>query len=220
MTLPASLKDRVLEAAKREPSETRAQHQTKAIRALAVGTAVALFILFVTGGPELGRRPAALLVTTALILAALATAMTVLAVRGFGKSMTGASSETLITAALISAPAMWLVELGARLVWPPTMIRHSSVQSTIICHVCTLAMALGPMIALIRIRRNSDPVHPRAFGAALGAAAGAWGAVLIDLHCASNDMQHIALGHLLPTAVLAVIGAVVGAKSLSLGAAH
>jgi hypothetical protein len=33
----------------------------------------------------------------------------------------------------------------------------------------------GPLIAFARLRRASDPVSPRPTGAALGAAAGAWG---------------------------------------------
>ena len=222
MTLPASLKQRVLDAAKQEPSPTRAQHRAKAGLSFAVGTAVALFILFVTGGPELGRRPPILLATTALVLAALATTITLLAMGRFGfgksKSMTGASTEMLLGAAIISAPVLWLVELAARLAWPPTVVRPATLVSTLICHVCTVAMAACFLVALVRIRRHADPVHPRALGAGLGAAAGAWGAVLIDLHCASNNMVHIALGHILPTVVLVMIGAFLGSKSLSLRA--
>jgi hypothetical protein len=213
------LKQRVLDAAKHEPSQTRSQHRAKTIRSLAIATAIALFILFVTGGPELGHRPAVLLAVTALILAGLAIAITMLAIRGFDKSMTGAPTDILIGAALLSAPALWLVEFGARLIWVPTVVRPVSLQSTLICHACTLAMATAPMIAMIRLRRHTDAVHPRALGAALGAAAGAWGAVLIDLHCASNNMVHIALGHVLPTIVLAILGAVVGSRSLALRSA-
>jgi hypothetical protein len=216
VTLPASLKQRVLDAAKQEPSQTRTQHRATALRSLAIGVAFALLILFVTGGPELGRRPAILLATTALVLAALAIAVTTLALRGFGKSMTGASTEMLLGAAILSAPVFWLVELGARLAWPPTMVRPVSIPSTLICHVCTVAMASCVLVAFLRIRRHVDAVHPRALGAALGAAAGAWGAVLIDLHCASNNLVHIAFGHILPTVVLVAIGAFFGSKSLAL----
>jgi hypothetical protein len=209
------MKQRVLDAAKHEASPTRAEHRAKAIRSLVVATAVALFILFVTGGPELGHRPGILLASTALILAGLAIAITLLALRGFGKSMTGAPTDILIGAAIFSAPVLWLVELGARLIWIPTVVRPASLVSTSICHACTLAMAAAPLYAMIRLRRHSDFVHPRAMGAALGAAAGAWGAVLIDLHCASNNMLHIAVGHILPTVVLVTIGAFFGAKSLA-----
>jgi hypothetical protein len=212
------MKQRVLDAAKQEASPTRTEHRAKAIRSLVVATAVALFILFVTGGPELGHRPGILLASTALILAGLAIAITLLALRGFGKSMTGAPTDILIGAAIFSAPVLWLVELGARLIWVPTVVRPASLVSTSICHACTLAMAAAPLYAMIRLRRHSDFVHPRAMGAALGAAAGAWGAVLIDLHCASNNMLHIAVGHILPTVVLVVIGAFFGSKSLAASA--
>lgn len=214
------MKQRVLDAAKQEASPTRAQHRTKAIRSLVIAIAIALFILFATGGPELGHRPAILLASTALILAGLAIAITLLATRGFGtsgsNSMTGAPTDILIGAAIFSAPVLWLVELGGRLIWIPTVVRPASLVSTSICHVCTLAMAAAPLYVMIRLRRHTDAIHPRATGAALGAAAGAWGAVLIDLHCASNNMLHIAVGHILPTVVLAIVGAVLGAKSLAL----
>ena len=145
MTLPASLKQRVLDAAKQERSDTRAEHCTKAIRSLVVAIAVALFILFVTGGPELGHRPAILLASTALILGGLAFAITLLAVRGFGapgsKSMTGTPTDVLLGAVILSAPVLWLVEFGARLIWVPTVVRPASLLGTLVCHVCTLAMA-------------------------------------------------------------------------------
>lgn len=219
MSLSPSLKERVLAAAEKEPSPVRAQHRSKALRSLAIATAIALIVLFGTGGPEVGHRPNLLVVTTALILAGLAALVTWLALRGFGKSMTGAPTEILVGAAVLSAPVAWMVELGARVMWPPTYIHHASLLSTSICHLCTLAMAAAPLVVFLRLRRGADPVHPRALGAALGAAAGMWGALLIDLHCASNDLMHIAWGHALPTVVLVAIGAFFGSNSLRLRAA-
>ena len=61
------------------------------------------------------------------------------------------------------------------------------------------------------MRRDTDVKHPRAAGAALGgAAAGAWGGRLFEAHCPSLDLVHLALGHVLPIAILALLGALFG----------
>jgi hypothetical protein len=58
-------------------------------------------------------------------------------------------------------------------------------------------------------------VHPRAFGAALGAAGGFWAATLVDLWCPVGYPLHVVLGHALPTLVLAALGAAAGSRVLA-----
>jgi hypothetical protein len=55
-------------------------------------------------------------------------------------------------------------------------------------------------------------------GAALGVAAGAWGAVLIDLHCEMTDPLHVLLGHMLPVVLLAITGTLVARSVLAIRA--
>jgi hypothetical protein len=78
------------------------------------------------------------------------------------------------------------------------------------CALATLAMGAVPFAVALMGRRGSDPTHPRAAGAALGVVAGAWAAVLIDLHCEHADGMHVALGHVGPVVILALVGLVVG----------
>ena len=85
------------------------------------------------------------------------------------------------------------------------------------CLVLTLLLAAAPLAALVFSRRASDPVHPRATGAALGAAAGAWAAVAIDLRCAYGTLEHVAFGHALPVVLLAALGAWLGGRAVALG---
>jgi hypothetical protein len=48
--------------------------------------------------------------------------------------------------------------------------------------------------------------------------AGAWASVLIDLHCECADLLHVTLGHVLPVAVLAAVGAIVGRRVIGMRA--
>ncbi len=60
------------------------------------------------------------------------------------------------------------------------------------------------------MRRFSDPTHPVLSGAALGAAAGAFSAFLVDLWCPVAYLPHLLLGHVLPLLTLTAVGAVLG----------
>ncbi len=214
MTLPPELRARILAAAQAEPAPTRAEHRTKSIRALGLGVAAAMLVMFGTGGPDPGHRSASFFILSASLLVVVSTALTLVSMRGLGHSMGRAPAELLVGLALATAPVMWALELGMRIVWPQPYAHAASLQSSIICHLCTFAMALGPFFALMVMRRGSDPSHPRAMGAAIGATAGAWAAVLIDLHCGSSDLRHIALAHLLPVMLLAGLGALLGKRML------
>ena len=74
------------------------------------------------------------------------------------------------------------------------------------------------LAAFLFLRRGSDPVHPRASGAALGAAAGAWASVLIHLHCPVAATDHVLLGHLAPVLFLSLAGVLVGRRLLGVRA--
>ncbi|MSQ81980.1 MAG: DUF1109 family protein [Myxococcales bacterium] len=56
-------------------------------------------------------------------------------------------------------------------------------------------------------------------GAALGAAAGAWAGVFVDLWCPLSNAEHVAGGHALPMLILVAVGAVAGVKVLGLRSA-
>ena len=51
-------------------------------------------------------------------------------------------------------------------------------------------------------------------GAALGAAAGAWGGLAVFAFCPSGELQHLLAGHVLPIAVFALIGGLVLTRAL------
>jgi hypothetical protein len=75
-------------------------------------------------------------------------------------------------------------------------------------------MAAPLLVALVVIRRRSDPVHPGIAGAVLGVTAGIAAGTLVDLWCPIAYLPHVLLGHILPLLVVAVVGAWAGRRLL------
>jgi hypothetical protein len=211
---PADLRARILEAARREPATPRSAVERGTATMIAAGYAASMVLMLATGGAESTRRPAALVAVTAAgwLLIAIAAAWGAF---GRGRSMLGRSTATLEAVALVTAPLLlgWVAMWSG--VWSDVHTDPGNARAHAGCFVFTVMYAAGPLLALILARRGSDPVHPRATGAALGAAAGAWGGVMIDLHCPRTGMLHVALAHVLPVLALAAVGAIAGGRILA-----
>jgi hypothetical protein len=78
------------------------------------------------------------------------------------------------------------------------------------CLTLTLATAPWPFLAVYRASRRLDPRHPAVTGAALGSAAGAWGAVMAAAWCPLSLGPHVLVGHVLPLVLSVGLGAAVG----------
>jgi len=102
-------------------------------------------------------------------------------------------------------------------VWPPPY-KVADLDKHLVCIEFTTLMALGPFIAFTFLRRGSDPVAPRLTGAAIGAVSGVIGAVGIELRCSHATLVHVALGHVLPVALLAMLGALVAGRIVAVRA--
>jgi hypothetical protein len=211
--MPPDLKLRVLDAARREASPARAAVVRQGVL-LGVAAALGLGgVFFAIGGVHADQRPMAHVAGTAVGWAIVALVATW---QGFGRgrSMLGRPGGRMVL--VVAATPVLL--LGWVLAWNaqyPEAVVPCPLAHCLNCLVLTLAMAAAPFAALTLARRGSDPVHPRATGAALGAAAGAWGAVMIDLRCSYLTVTHVALGHALPVVMLAAVGAWVGARVLA-----
>jgi hypothetical protein len=79
------------------------------------------------------------------------------------------------------------------------------------CLALTALTAPWPFLLLAWLGRRLDPRHPALTGAAMGAAAGSWGGVMVELWCPRADWDHLLLGHVLPIALVALAGACYGA---------
>ena len=212
---PSDLRARVLDAVARSPMPDRRQVRLREVGLLiAAGAATcALFAFF--GGVRVGPRPMPLVIATAVGTAVIAVAALWLGVAR-GKSMIGRPRAWLLATAVL-APLAYLAWKVASTVPFPEMDAAWPERPGWRCFRLCLYFAAPPFAALLYLRRRSDPVHPRAMGAAIGASVSAAATVLVDLWCPVAHLPHLVLGHLLPMALMAAAGAWLGGLFLGLG---
>lgn len=216
--LPPDAKARVLAAVRREPAPTRAESRRVAAIVVVAGFAAMIGVLMLLGGAMGGGRPASYLVLSSagwLVMAGIAT----WGAAGRGGRMIGRPAAWLRSVALLTSPVMagWI--LLAYVAWPETGHLGCPPAADYGCLGFTLVLALGPFGAFLFARRRTDPVHPRLSGAALGAAAGAWGAVAMHARCFCADPYHLLLAHVVPIAFFSALGWLLGGWALGLGRA-
>ena len=71
-------------------------------------------------------------------------------------------------------------------------------------------MGVVPLVAVLTVRRGTDPTHPRILGFAMGMSLGLCTNELVDLWCPVAYIPHLLLGHLLPAVLLGIVGALLG----------
>jgi hypothetical protein len=209
--LPPELKERLLAAVRQQPAPARASARRTGWLLLLGGFAWLLLCLFGgLGGIVVWQRPIGhiALVGTGWFFVALG-ASVLSAARG--RSMLGRPRWLLVLAAGLTAPLLFLWVLAGVLPWPQTATLSCAPNITGAgCLAAALLMGLGPFVGFLLLRRGSDPLHPRLTGAALGAAAGAWGSWAIGLHCPCTGLGHSFIGHVLPAAAWALAGLLAG----------
>jgi hypothetical protein len=206
---PPDLRARILAAARAEPAAPRAVGLRHNALIVAGSLVLPVALSIWAHGPDVGGRPCGYVVALAaawLLVSALATWGGVLR----GSSMLGRPASWRLLVATLTPAALLATALVAALVWPQTMVDDARPRDHVVCIVFTFLCAVGPLVAFALVRRRSDPVAPRLTGAAIGAAAGAWGALSIELHCGHASPEHVLLGHLMPVALLALVGILVG----------
>ncbi len=211
-TLPPDIRAHVLAECKRMPSPDASQRRRTNAVAIALGVATALTMIGLFG-MSLGGRPLVFVALSALGWAAIAAVATMFS-GSRGRFMLGPTRRVLALVALGASPAIYAWVMSCTVGWPELREPAGTWQQHVACFLATLLLSLGPVIALVFVRRGTDPVHPRATGAAIGAAAGAWGGVLIDMHCPLVHPLHVAVAHVMPVLVYAAIGTLLGARLL------
>lgn len=218
MMPPESLKLRVLEAVRQHPVPRRTDRlpSTLGLAALAAVamTAVVQWAprLFgeVGGVAHAVGRPAAsgVWILAGTVVLALSATWLVLP---FRRSMLSPPRSLLLGVA-IGVPLL----VGAWLVLWHTTYDDPFTRSGWRCFALTVATAPWPFAALAYASRRVDPRHPGTAGAALGAVAGAWAAVMVELWCPLAVHEHILVGHVLPLLVLSLAGAAIGVRTFRL----
>jgi hypothetical protein len=214
MTPPESLKLRVLEAVRERPMPRRTDRlpftiALAALAALAMSAGLQWIpLLFgdVGGRAHAAGRPAT---TGAWIFAgAVALALTstwlVLPSR---RSML-APARGLLLGVAIGVPLL----IGAWLVLWHTTYEDPFTRVGWRCFALTALTAPWPFATLAYASRRVEPRHPAMTGAALGAVAGAWAAVMVELWCPLAVHTHVVVGHVLPLFALALAGAGIGSR--------
>jgi hypothetical protein len=211
------LKARVLASARATRSTRRGPSQLHVWLVLPSSTIVAAALFFAFDGLHHGQgRPAWFYVASSLGWMAVA-ALSLWAAFGRGGSALGRSRPWL-TAVVVGTPALLFAMMFAFAVLHPEVTHLHPERIGYRCLGLTLAGAVFPLLSLAFIRRGSDPVHPVATGAALGAACGAAAGVMVELWCPVAAPRHVAVGHILPIAIVSVFGALLGARVIAMRA--
>ena len=214
MMPPHPLKLRVLEAVRQRPVPRRADRLLPVV-ALAVLAAVIMAAVLqwvprllgeVGGVAHAAGRPAAsgAWILAGTIALALGSSWFVLP---FRRSMLSPARGVLLAVA-IGVPVL----VGAWLVLWHATYDDPFTRTGWRCFALTGLTAPWSFAALAYASRRVEPRHPGTAGAALGAAAGAWAAVMVELWCPLSVSEHVLLGHVLPLLVLALAGSAIGAR--------
>ena len=215
MNLSPELRDRVLAAAKKEAAPTRSAARTAVAFVVVAAVLLAAGIFFWLGGVRLGDpsrgiadRPLAFVCGTVIgwsLIAALATWLAFTR----GKSMLGRQRAWLLGVAVLTPMVLFAWMLVWNTQYPETMATYQG-SPGFKCLAFTLAMTAWPLVALLYVRREKNPLFPGVAGAARGVAMGALAGVLVDLWCPIAGPAHVLLGHITPMLLLMGLGALAG----------
>jgi hypothetical protein len=208
------LRARTLAAARRHPSRTHRVFRVHMILWMISSVAISLASFLVAGGLRPASRPESLLVGTmagALTVAVLA----VLVGIHRGRSMLPRPRWQLaVLVALVPAALFaWKIAWSAR--YPGMMVDWPE-RPGLRCFLLTLAMGVGPLVSLMVLHRNSEPIRPGLVGGAMGITVGAVAWVFLELWCPVAFPRHLLIGHVAPALVLAILGSILGRATMGL----
>jgi hypothetical protein len=203
----------VLSAVQAEPAPTQTAVRQRGWVTFAICAAIALAIFAEAGGARIYDRPSLLVAWTCVGWIVAASAAAALGVAR-GRSTLGRPTESLIVLVIGLPLALLAWKIGVTVPFGPKMMEAWPGRPGFRCLGLSLAMAAPLLVALVVMRRRSDPVHPGIAGAVLGMTAGVAAGTLVDLWCPIAHLPHVLLGHILPLLLLAAIGAWVGRRLL------
>lgn len=210
MNAAVSLKERVLTAAASTPSPTRHQDRELRVKLLVLSLVAGVGLLEAAGGvAHTDLRPLGATIRLADGWALASALLTWLALRR--SAMLLAFPRLLLLATLACPVALfaWLAQFHGTFPEPPPTPDWQ-------CLVFTLVGAATPLGSFLQLHRGIELERPDLLGAAAGAAAGAWSAVLALLWCPTTNPWHVLLGHVAPIPILTCVGSLLGASMLGL----
>jgi hypothetical protein len=209
------LRARTIAAARRHPSRTHRVFRAHVILWMTGSVAISLASFLLAGGLRAAPRPDSLLVgTMAGTLAVAVLAVLVGIHRGRSMLPRPRWQLALLVALVPAALFAWKVAWSAR--YPGMMVDWPE-RPGLRCFLLTLAMGLAPLVSLILLYRNSEPVRPGLAGGAMGISVGAVAWVFLELWCPVGFPRHLVIGHVAPALLLAAIGAILGRHIMAMG---
>jgi len=202
------LRTRTIAAVTTCPSRTHRAFRARTILLMTSSVAASLVIFFLAGGLRAAQRPESLVAGTlggGLAIAVLS----VFAGIYRGRSMLPRPGWQLVLIVTLVPAALftWKIAWSAR--YPGMMVDWPE-RPGLRCLVLTVAMGIIPLVTLVSLCRNSEPLRPGLVGAAMGVAVGAGAWVFLELWCPVAYPHHLLIGHVAPALALAMIGAVLG----------
>jgi hypothetical protein len=211
----AELKARILASVRGMPSPTRGQARWSTGIIVAAATLLAAVLYVASDGPSHGAGRSPVVFASTMSVWIVAGFVSLWVAVGKGRAPMGRPAPWL-TAVAVGMPVLVFFAMLALSVVVPGSGAAQIHRPGVACFSMTLAAASLPVLGLILARRRSDALHAAAHGAALGAAFGAYAGIMVCMWCPDISPLHIAVGHVAPLAVLASVGAVVGARVLAL----
>jgi hypothetical protein len=208
MNPSAELRARVLDEVSRDRAPSRAEFRARNTKLFASAIVVPLVLFLVCGGVRGSGRPD-LLVAETFVGASVIAVTALMVVLKRGRSMLGRPAPLLFGLALVIPIVLVAWKLGVTARFPGMMERWPE-RIGYRCLLLSCLMVAWPLVAVILVRRGSDPVHPRLTGAAIGAAVGACVWVMVDLWCPVGYVPHVMLGHALPVVLSSALGTWLG----------
>lgn len=213
--LPPHLRDRILAAARAEPSPTRPVYLRRVALVVGLSLACSLLLFFGVGGIQLGDRPAAYVGALGLAWGLLAGGLLAVTL-GRKASPLGPRPELLVAVTLAAPTLLGTLVLLGKWIWPQTVECDGPNNHDGRCFFFAVAFALPPLAAWIWSRRGRIVEHVPLHAAAFGSVTGSFGALLITLRCTFANLSHLFLGHVLPVIVVSVVASLVASRTLRL----
>jgi hypothetical protein len=207
---PPSNGDRL--RAPRPPAPTRGVVQRRRLAALAVSLAWLCTHLLVYGvRRDFDTLPAAYVAAQVAVPVVLAIGCLIVALAP-GKLGLGVGIGLLAATALLGPLSFWVLALGA----PPP---HAAVVGplgfwlgSLRCLDITVAWAAAPLLLVGLSLRRAFATRAAWRTALMGAGLGLLSGAAINLHCSNVDRWHMLVGHAVPVALAALVGALLVAR--------
>jgi hypothetical protein len=156
---------------------------------------------------DMGTHPASQLLIVLLLIAGLTLSATLIAV-GRGERGLGSDVRALFLVALLVTPIYAVLTLVHPLEASEAAAGSLAKLSPWGLRCLAIAAVVGLLVlfTFTAALRRSAPVASRLRGAALGAAAGAWGGLGVFVFCPATEYRHLLVGHVLPIATFTLLG--------------